>query len=114
MLPNSEQRIGAVPNYGTAFLGLRTIGSGEPDLVFPRLKKIIFVHGCFWHMHTCGRCRIPQSRRHYWLDKLKRNAQRDQRTRLKLRRMGWTVLTIWECETRKDRLTARLLSFLNE
>src|SRR5438094_246746 len=88
---------------------------GAPDLVFPRLKKIIIVNGCFWHMHTCGACRIPATRRKYWVAKIERNAARDQRTRRALRRLGWRVLTIWECQTksrRLDRLTAKLSAFL--
>src|SRR6185295_10356211 len=52
---------------------------GAPDLVFPRLRSVIFVSGCFWHMHTCGRCRIPTARRKYWVAKLERNAARDKR-----------------------------------
>src|SRR5437899_446614 len=52
---------------------------GAPDLVFRRLRKVIFVSGCFWHMHDCGRCRIPAARRDYWIGKLERNAARDKR-----------------------------------
>ena len=61
---------------------------GAPDLVFPRLRKVIFVSGCFWHMHTCGRCHIPAARRRYWVDKLERNAARDRRVQRALRRAG--------------------------
>jgi len=88
---------------------------GCPDLVFPRLRKIINVSGCFWHMHGCGRCRIPASRRGYWVAKLERNAARDRRTRRALRRLGWQVLVVWECQTttaRRERLRARLVRFL--
>ena len=88
---------------------------GAPDLIFPRLKKIILIHGCFWHMDTCGACRIPASRRKYWIAKIERNAARDRRTRRALRRLGWRVLTIWECQTKPrhlDRLAARLSAFL--
>jgi DNA mismatch endonuclease, patch repair protein len=77
---------------------------GKPDLVFPRLKKIINVHGCFWHMHSCKRCRIPSSRREYWVAKLKRNAARDRRTRSALVRCGWEVLVIWECRISRANL----------
>lgn len=89
---------------------------GKPDLVFPRLRKIIIVNGCFWHMHTCGRCRIPSSRRVYWLAKLARNAARDKRTLRSLRQAGWKVLVVWECQTNPKnllRLTARLRAFLH-
>jgi DNA mismatch endonuclease (patch repair protein) len=89
---------------------------GTPDLVSPRLKKfIIIVNGCFWHRHTCGACRIPAARRAYWVRKIDRNAARDRRTRAALRRLGWRVLVVWECQTRRarrDRLQTRLLAFL--
>ncbi len=88
---------------------------GAPDLVFPRLRKIIVVNGCFWHMHSCGACRIPASRRSYWVAKLQRNAVRDQRTRRALYRLGWRVLTVWECQTKPHqlvRLRTRLSTFL--
>ena len=58
---------------------------GTPDLVFPRLRKIINVNGCFWHMHGCARCRVPSSRRDYWIAKMQRNAARDKRTQRELR-----------------------------
>jgi DNA mismatch endonuclease (patch repair protein) len=89
---------------------------GNPDLVFPRLRKVIFVSGCFWHMHTCGRCRIPSSRRGYWVMKLERNAARDERVKRALRRQGWKVMVVWECQTvtaKLKRLQSRLGSFLN-
>jgi DNA mismatch endonuclease (patch repair protein) len=86
---------------------------GTPDLVFPCLRKIIVVNGCFWHMHGCGRCRIPSSRRRYWVAKLNRNRERDIRTRRELRRLGWSVLTIWECQLAGlGRLTRRIIAFL--
>lgn len=89
---------------------------GAPDLVFPRLRKILFVSGCFWHIHHCGRCRIPAANRRYWIQKLERNAARDKRIRRALRRAGWRVLTVWECQTpvnKSDVLTARLRRFLD-
>lgn len=89
---------------------------GAPDLVFPRLRKIIFVSGCFWHRHTCGRCRIPVTRRRYWVAKIDSNAARDRRLQRALRRLGWGVMVVWECQTaaaKRDRLVARLKSFLS-
>jgi len=86
---------------------------GTPDMVFPSRRKIIDVSGCFWHMHGCGRCRIPKSRRGYWVRKLERNRGRDRRTRRKLRREGWRVLVVWECQVRDmERLAARVRRFL--
>ena len=86
---------------------------GNPDLVFPRLRKIIDVRGCFWHLHGCPRCRIPSSRRSYWLAKLMRNAGRDKESVKALRREGWKVLVVWECETgRADLLQRKVKRFL--
>ena len=85
--------------------------------MFPRLRKIIDVNGCFWHMHNCGRCRIPSSRREYWVAKIERNAARDKRTRRALRKLGWRVLVIWECQikaSREDWLRRRIVAFLDE
>jgi DNA mismatch endonuclease, patch repair protein len=90
---------------------------GSPDLVFPRLRKIINVNGCFWHLHRCARCRLPASRRRYWTTKLQRNAARDQRTRQQLRRGGWQVLVIWECQIGRwsdERLCDKIVAFLNK
>ena len=86
---------------------------GKPDLVFPRLRKVIDVRGCFWHLHGCRRCRIPSSRRAYWLAKLTRNACRDKESVKALRRDGWKVLVVWECETgRADLLRRKIERFL--
>lgn len=73
---------------------------GRPDLVFRRTRKLIFVHGCFWHRHSgCPRCRMPKSRIEFWRAKLNGNRKRDKRVQEKLAEQGWAVLIIWECET---------------
>ena len=90
---------------------------GTPDLVFPRLRKIINVNGCFWHMHDCPRCRVPSSRRGYWTAKMQRNAARDKRTQRELWQSGWRVMVIWECQispAREDRLRAKIVAFLDK
>jgi DNA mismatch endonuclease, patch repair protein len=87
---------------------------GKPDLVFPALRKIIFVHGCFWHGHQCraGRNR-PASHTTYWTPKLDRNIARDKRHRASLRRLGWRVMVIWECQLKTvETLRRRLARFL--
>ncbi len=86
---------------------------GKPDLVFPRLGKVIFVHGCFWHMHSCRR--LPNSNVEYWKAKFEENKKRDRRVRRQLRRLGWEVLVVWECWTKRPkRLQDRLNQFLSE
>lgn len=89
---------------------------GKPDIVFPRLKTAIFVHGCFWHRHRgCAKAGLPKSRVVFWKAKFDRNVVRDKANRLALRRKGWRVLTVWQCETRDDaKLSQRLQSFLSE
>jgi len=88
---------------------------GKPDLVFPSRKKVIFVHGCFWHLHGCTTYRLPHSRRDYWLPKLEANKSRDAVHEEQLETMGWTVLTVWQCELRNPALLAeRIKLFLEE
>jgi DNA mismatch endonuclease (patch repair protein) len=86
---------------------------GNPDLVFPARERVIFVHGCFWHGHSCraGRNR-PASNTSYWTAKLDRNVARDAANRRRLRQLGWRVLVIWECELKdSERLRVRLVRF---
>ncbi|MFZ0296829.1 MAG: DNA mismatch endonuclease Vsr [Candidatus Sulfotelmatobacter sp.] len=74
---------------------------GRPDLVFPSRKKVIFVHGCFWHQHTeCREGRVPGSRLEYWGPKLRRNRERDALAQSSLKKQGWRYLVVWECELR--------------
>jgi DNA mismatch endonuclease (patch repair protein) len=91
---------------------------GNPDLVFVGRRKIIFVHGCFWHMHRChhGAARVPKSRLDFWVPKLQQNRRRDLSEQAKLRALGWRVLVVWECELRGDlgKLTRRFNAFLGE
>lgn len=89
---------------------------GKPDLVFNSRRKIIFVHGCFWHRHRgCARCRMPKSRLEFWAPKLEENSKRDKRNQRLLRRAGWQLLIVWECELeRLDALESKLISFLEE
>ena len=88
---------------------------GKPDLVFSRLKKVVEVRGCFWHQHKgCRDSHVPKSRRDYWVPKLAKNTRRDKTNERKLRKNGWDVLTIWECELRDmEYLRRRVIPFLN-
>lgn len=75
---------------------------GVPDIVLPKYKTVIFVHGCFWHQHDCKRGnRMPSNRREYWEKKLQRNAERDLQHQKDLEKAGWEVIIIWECELKK-------------
>ena len=83
---------------------------GSPDIVFPRLDKVIFVHGCFWHRHRCKRATTPATRRAFWLKKFAENKERDRRNIRALQRAGWDVLVVWECWTRRPEWLARRLA----
>lgn len=89
---------------------------GKPDIVFAGRKKVVFVHGCFWHQHASLECRSgrkPKSNLDYWGAKLERNVERDAQHERELLASGWAVLTVWECELRnKVTLMAKLESFL--
>ena len=88
---------------------------GKPDLVFQKMRKVIFVHGCFWHRHDCRLGRIPKSRLDFWSPKLEKNAERDRATRAALMALGWDQLVIWECELKDTGvLRGRLAEFLGE
>jgi DNA mismatch endonuclease (patch repair protein) len=87
---------------------------GSPDLAFPSRRKAIFVHGCFWHGHDCARgARAPKTNADYWRAKIARNVVRDAWARERLAALGWTTLTVWECELKDaEGLRRRLGSFL--
>lgn len=89
---------------------------GVPDLVFLSRRRIVFVQGCFWHQHKgCADGRIPKSHVPYWGQKLQRNVERDRRNISKLRRGGWSVMLVWECDiANADTLRKRLVRFLGE
>jgi DNA mismatch endonuclease, patch repair protein len=73
---------------------------GTPDIVFPASRRVIFVHGCFWHRHPhCPRTTTPKTRAEFWADKFEKNVERDARNIRQLRRDDWDVLIIWECDT---------------
>ena len=75
---------------------------GKPDIVLPKYKTVIFVHGCFWHGHEgCQYYVIPKTRTEFWLNKINTNIQNDMKNLISLKNMGWNVITIWECETKK-------------
>lgn len=75
---------------------------GKPDIVLPKYKTVIFVNGCFWHKHDCPRFVWPSSNIEYWVPKIQKNAQRDTENAQWLKDHGWNVLTVWECQLKKD------------
>ena len=87
---------------------------GKPDLVFPRHRKVIFVHGCFWHRHPgCALARLPKSKLRFWVPKLTENRRRDLRNIARLRRDKWKVIVVWECQLKNPiSLEKRIKKFL--
>lgn len=74
---------------------------GKPDIVLPKYKTVIFVHGCFWHHHNCKNFKWPKTREDFWRKKIEGNVERDQKAYAQLEAQGWKVIVIWECETRE-------------
>ncbi|MDG4670234.1 very short patch repair endonuclease [Shinella sp. 838] len=72
---------------------------GRPDMVFPGKKKVIFVHGCFWHGHDCPKGKLPKSRPEYWIPKIEANKARDERVIDELKKAGWDTKVVWQCQT---------------
>jgi DNA mismatch endonuclease (patch repair protein) len=89
---------------------------GRPDLVFPGRRKVVFIHGCFWHRHqarSCKLARLPKSKLDFWGPKLEGNAKRDEKVRRRLRGLGWQSLVIWECQVKnKTALERKIRRFL--
>ena len=87
---------------------------GKPDLIFPSRRKVVFVHGCFWHGHAdCDQARLPSSNRDYWQAKLEGNRERDRRNLALLQKDGWATMVVWECElVDLDAVALNLIGFL--
>jgi DNA mismatch endonuclease (patch repair protein) len=86
---------------------------GRPDVVFPRRRKAIFIHGCFWHGHGCGKGKLPKSRTEYWAAKIKANRDRDARAVAHLEDARWQTLSLWQCELKNlDKIDRALRAFL--
>jgi len=101
-------------HMGYRFRLHRTDLPGRPDLVFPSRRAVIFVSGCFWHRHDCpnGR-RLPKTRTRWWRGKLESNRKRDATVQRRLRRLGWRVMVVWECQLKDvDRVARRIARFL--
>jgi DNA mismatch endonuclease (patch repair protein) len=73
---------------------------GKPDIILPRYKTVIFIHGCFWHAHDCELFKLPTTRRSFWRKKLKRNRKKDEKNNSDLKEAGWRIFTVWECAFR--------------
>jgi DNA mismatch endonuclease (patch repair protein) len=103
-------------NMGYRFRLHRKDLPGKPDITLPKYKKIIFVHGCFWHGHKgCPRAKRPTTNKKFWNEKLDKNIERDKVTLYNLKQLGWDVLTVWTCEVNEiDKLKKKIISFLKK
>jgi DNA mismatch endonuclease (patch repair protein) len=83
---------------------------GKPDLVFPKYKTLIFVHGCFWHGHKdCKYFKIPETRKEWWMNKIFKNCENDRKNKTLLEKLGWNVVEVWECDLKPKKQLATLL-----
>ena len=88
---------------------------GSPDVVLPKYRTVVFVHGCFWHQHEgCKYATMPKSNVEYWKKKLYGNRERDERNQRELEEMGWKVITVWECELKKDKREKTLVELYSQ
>ena len=102
-------------NLGYRFRLHRRDLPGKPDVVLPKYRAVILMHGCFWHGHSCKDGRRPASNTEYWNRKLDRNNLRDKQTVVDLRRQGWKCLVVWECQLKnREELAERITRFLGE
>lgn len=107
-----------IHKLGFRFRKNRTDLPGRPDIVLPRFRKIIFVHGCFWHGHkNCKRASLPSTNREFWEDKITNNKTRDGSNYRQLKKLGWSYLVLWQCDLKKkneEEISKRISKFLND
>lgn len=87
---------------------------GTPDIVMPKYKTVIFVHGCFWHGHNCRAGKLPETRKEFWQNKIDTNIARDKKNRQDLEKLGWKVLVIWQCELKNKKIRAEKLKEIEQ
>jgi len=86
---------------------------GKPDMVLPKYKTVIFIHGCFWHGHNCPAGKLPETRKEFWKKKINENIERDTRNKIELEKEGWKVITIWQCELKNKTVKEKTLKELS-
>ena len=88
---------------------------GSPDIILPKYKTVIFVHGCFWHRHeNCKYASIPKTRKEFWESKFKANVKRDKEIQEKIKNIGWQSVVFWECEIKNEKIKDKLLEIKND
>lgn len=88
---------------------------GKPDIILPKFKTVIFVHGCFWHGHTCKAGKLPETRKEFWTKKISDNIERDKKNISELSELGWKVIIVWQCDLKnKEKRDSRLQKLIRE
>ena len=87
---------------------------GKPDVVLPKYKTVIFVHGCFWHGHDCRAGKLPETRKEFWQNKIGSNVVRDKKNRHELEKLGWRVLIVWQCELKNKKIRTEKLKNIEQ
>jgi DNA mismatch endonuclease (patch repair protein) len=100
----------AAHRLGLRFRLHRTDLPGSPDIVLPKHRTVVFVHGCFWHGHGCSRSKLPRTNVRFWTEKIERNKLRDAKAEAALRKDDWKVQTVWQCELRNPAMALRRMS----
>jgi len=88
--------------------------AGKPDIVLPKYKTVVFIHGCFWHGHSCNKGHIPKSNTDFWLEKITKNRERDIKNETELEKIGFKVIVVWECELKNKAICRERLNRLVE
>ena len=87
---------------------------GKPDIVLPKYKTVIFVHGCFWHGHHCKAGKLPETNKIFWENKINSNIERDKKNQYKLEKLGWKIIIVWQCELRNRKMMTKKLKELEQ
>lgn len=87
---------------------------GRPDIVLPKYKTIIFIHGCFWHGHHCKAGKLPETNKEFWENKINSNMERDKKNQYKLEKLGWKIIIIWQCKLKNKKVVTKKLKEIEE
>ncbi len=87
---------------------------GKPDIVLPKYKTVIFIHGCFWHGHNCSAGKLPETKKEFWQNKIDSNIVRDKKNQHELKNLGWKVIVVWQCELKNKKIRAEKLKKIEQ
>lgn len=87
---------------------------GRPDIVLPKYKTVIFIHGCFWHGHHCKAGKLPETNKEFWGNKINSNIERDKKNQHKLEKLGWKIIIIWQCKLKNKKMMTKKLKEIEQ